>query len=75
MPLDYFERKALTELVSSKSVPGQIDRLELAKAIHRGLANDELEEVKRFVLSEFGAVAFETPVAERAPLLIWRRSE
>ncbi len=75
MPLDYFERKAFTELVRSKSVPGQIDRLELAKAAHRGLADDELEEVKRFVLAEFGAVDFETPLPDHAPILIWRRHE
>ena len=75
MSLDYFERRALTELVNAKSVPGQIDRLELAGAIRRGLADDELEELKRMVLKEFGAVSFETPQVDRAPILIWRRVE
>lgn len=73
MSLGYFERKALRELVSTKSVPGQIDYLELAGSVDRKLADEDLEELKGMVLAEFGLVEFETGLTERAPLLIWRR--
>ena len=75
MSLSFFERETLTQLVSTKSVPGQIDRLELARSIRRSLADDELEAVKRMVYSEFGPVSFETSQDERAPVLIWRRND
>lgn len=75
MSLGYFEREALRRLVSGKTVPGQIDHLELVGSIDRTLANDELEEVKGMVRSEFGIVEFETATVERAPVLIWRRIE
>ncbi len=73
MTLDYFERKALRQLVSTKSVPGQVDHLELAGLVKRRLADDDLEELKGLVRAEFGIVEFEKGLVERAPILIWRR--